>query len=69
MALGRRIGSEVAGLSANLGHDNLPPKLFLQGLPRRDLIVQAPDDLRVIGQAQEQRRRQVFRIANQHRYH
>ena len=56
------IVGQVAGLPANFRLHDLFPELFLERLGGGQLFVNPPDDLRVIGQRQENAGGQVIEI-------
>ena len=60
---GHRFG-QVCGLGADLGPHDLLPKLLSQRFSRSHLLGDAPNDLGVIGQRQENRGGKVVRAAN-----
>lgn len=64
---GRRIGRQIARLSADFGLHELLPEPFALGLGDGDLLVDPPDDLRVLGEGEQDGGGQVVATADDER--
>jgi hypothetical protein len=53
-AAGGALGVEVVGLGEDLGADDLPPEAFAKGEGGGELVVEAPDDLGMVGEGEEE---------------